>query len=75
MGPPPPHLSSLHTPLPRNPFAQTQQNIFIKGPGSGSPCLVLVGSEPLFGAERLAGGSCRAPFPQVPHLSGVEGDA
>lgn len=40
-----------------------------------APCLVLVGSEPVFGAERLAGGSCRAPFPQVPHLSGVEGDS
>ena len=34
--------------------------------------LVLVGSEPLFGAKRLAGGSCRAPFPQVPCLSGVD---
>lgn len=29
------------------------------------PGLVLVGSEPLFGAKRLAGGSCRAPFPQA----------
>lgn len=68
-----PDLSSLHTPLPRNPFAQTQQNILIKGPGSGSPCLVLVGSEPLFGAERLAGGSCRAPFPRCPVCLGWRG--
>lgn len=73
VGPPPPDLSSLHTPLPRNPFAQTQQNILIKGPGSGSPCLVLVGSEPLFGAERLAGGSCRAPFPRCPVCLGWRG--
>lgn len=71
-----PPISLPGTPPAPNPHAQTQlkHNISSRPLALEAPCLVLVGSRACVWGREIGCGSCRAPFPQVPHLSGVEED-